>query len=362
MVLAMKYEDKPTFLRSLISLLKNVDNPIVVIDSIEAVEKVIKAPVFEELVSISEDFEMNLIFVSEKREITENDYLVDGVIELRREIVDEGVLRKIIIHKLRGIEIEQPEYPFTLKDGEFRVFEPFSYEPPEEPRLFEPLEDPDDERFSSGSRSLDEIFGGFPKGSTVLFEIGEGVTREMYHRFVQTFYMNFLRRGKKIYMIPTLGTDKEEFDREMTPFLREDELKNVVWIERGWGRERLSEEDAKEEAERAYEIASKTRGAQDEDLIIIGVDSLYSRYGNSAIAVMEQEERYVEDIRGLGIFIAKPGCPLIKQISNLSDIHIKMENICGVPVIRGLKPKTQYYAMIVDVSEGFPRAEFVKIE
>jgi len=103
------------------------------------------------------------------------DYLVDGVIELRREIIDEAVLRKMILHKLRGCSIEQPEYLFTLKDGRFRVFESFSYEPPEKPRLFEPLEDPDENHFSSGSRSLDEIFGGgFPKGSTVLLDFQRG--------------------------------------------------------------------------------------------------------------------------------------------------------------------------------------------
>jgi hypothetical protein len=31
-------------------------------------------------------------------------------------------------------------------------------------------------------------------------------------------------------------------------------------------------------------------------------------------------------------------------------------------VVRGKKPKTQYYAMMVDLSEGFPRVEFERIE
>ncbi|MDI3502873.1 MAG: hypothetical protein PWR13_912, partial [Archaeoglobi archaeon] len=35
---------------------------------------------------------------------------------------------------------------------------------------------------------------------------------------------------------------------------------------------------------------------------------------------------------------------------------------CNVPVIRGVKPKTQYYAMLVDLSEGFPRLRFEKVE
>jgi hypothetical protein len=51
----------------------------------------------------------------------------------------------------------------------------------------------------------------------------------------------------------------------------------------------------------------------------------------------------------------------MEELVNLSDIYIKMENVCNVPVIKGEKPKTQYYAMIVDVSEGFPRVEFEKI-
>ncbi|GEM_PF-6528219 len=92
-----------------------------------------------------------------------------------REIIDDAVLRRMRILKLRGCSIDQPEYLFTLKDGIFRVFEPFSYEPPEKPRLFQPLDDPDENHFSSGSRSLDEIFQrGFPKGSSILFEVGRG--------------------------------------------------------------------------------------------------------------------------------------------------------------------------------------------
>jgi len=126
-IFSMKYDDKPTFLRALLTLLRDAENPLVVIDSLEAVQEYIGREILRDL-------------------------------ELRREIIDEAVLRKMILHKLRGCSIEQPEYLFTLKDGRFRVFESFSYEPPEKPRLFEPLEDPDENHFSSGSRSLDEIF------------------------------------------------------------------------------------------------------------------------------------------------------------------------------------------------------------
>ncbi len=363
LVLSMKYGDRPSFLRSLLTLLRNTTNPLVVIDSLEAVQECIEMEILRDLLEISSELDIRMIFIVERDEMGKEDYLVDGVIELRREIVDEGVIRMMIIHKLRGCNIPQPSYLFTLKNGRFRLFEPFSYEMPEEPRLFEPLEDPDEDTFSSGSRSLDEIFGGFRKGSSILLEVGKGVTREMYHRFIQTFKFNFLRKGRKVYQIPTLGTDKKWVEREMAPFLREEELRNLRWVERGWGRERLSEDEAREEASRIYErLAYEERIGSYEDLHITGVDSVYSRYGKECITDFEQGNAFVQDTRGLRIRTAKPGFPLMKELSNLNDIHIKMENICGVPVIRGLKPKTQFYAMVVDISRGYPRVEFEKVE
>jgi len=365
LIFSMKYEDKPSFLKSLLSLMRGAENPLVVIDSLEAVQEYIGKEILRDLLEASSELNFKLILVVERDGIGKEDYLVDGVVELRRRIIDEAVVRRMIVHKLRGGNIPQPCYLFTLRDGRFRMFEPFSYEPSENPKLFEPIEDPDENRFSSGSRSLDEIFGGgFPKGSTILLEVGKGVTREMFHRFLATFTLNFLRKGKRVYNIPTLGTDTKNVDNRLKPFLRENEIKNFVWIERGgiWGRERLRGEEAVEEAERTYEIVYGERRGSYEDLHVSGVDALYSRYGDEVVRVLEEGNLFAQDTRGLFIRIAKPGFPFMEELSNLSDVHIKMENVCGVPVIRGLKPKTQYYAMVVDISRGYPRAEFEKIE
>jgi KaiC/GvpD/RAD55 family RecA-like ATPase len=362
-ILWMKYEDKPSFLQELVFLLRNKSNSLVIIDSLEAIEEYVERDILKDLLEMSDEFDFKLVLVVERSERGRADYFVDGVVELRREIIDEGVLRRIIIHKLRGIQISQPEYLFTLKDGKFSVFKPFSYEPPKEPRLFEPLEDPDEEHFSSGSRSLDEIFGGgLRKGSTILFEIEKDVTREMYYPFLELFSLNFLRNMRKVYNIPTLGTNREDIVRRIALFVTGTELKNFIFIERGWGRERLRREEAIEEAERTYEIVDRERGGSYEDLHITGVDSVYSRYGDEVIRVFEEGNVFVQDTKGLLIRVTKPGFPFTEELSNLSDVHIKMKNFCGVPVIRGMKPKTQYYAMTLDLSEGFPRVEFEKIE
>ncbi|MBC7110067.1 MAG: hypothetical protein H5T46_03530, partial [Archaeoglobi archaeon] len=183
-LLSVKYEDRPTLLRSLATLLRDAKNPLVVIDSVEAIQESLGREIFRDLLEMSSELGFKLILIVEREGMGKEDYLVDGVIELRREIVDEAVIRKMTIHKLRGCPIPQPEYLFTLKGGKFRVFSPFSYEAPKEPKLFEPLEDPDENRFSSGSKSLDEIFGGgFRKGSVILLELGRGITKDMYYPF-----------------------------------------------------------------------------------------------------------------------------------------------------------------------------------
>ncbi|MBC7109672.1 MAG: AAA family ATPase [Archaeoglobi archaeon] len=363
-LLSVRYEDKPAFIRALVSLLRDSENPLVIIDSVEAIQESLGREILSDLLELSDEIGFSLVIIVERGEMGREDYLVDGVIELERRIDDERVLRKMRIHKLRGCSIPQPEYLFTLKDGKFRLFEPFSYEIPKESKLFEPLEDPDENRFSSGSEDLDEIFGGgFRKGSSILLEISEGVTRRMYHRFVQSFYLNFLRRGRRVYLIPTLGTDKGEVINEMRPFLREEELKNLIFIEREWGKERLRGEEAVKEADRIYErLVYEERKGSYEDLHVTGVDASYSRYGEECIRVLEEGNAFVQETRGLRIRIAKPGFPFMKELSNLSDIHIKMENFCNVPVIKGEKPKTQYYAMLVDLSEGFPKLRFEKVE
>ncbi|MBC7109544.1 MAG: hypothetical protein H5T46_00785 [Archaeoglobi archaeon] len=366
LVISIKYEDRPSFIRALfefIEMVKDGRKALMIIDSIDAVEKILGAPVKEDLMRILEDLEFYLIIVTERKDISEIDYLVDGIIELKRESIEEYFIRKLFFLKMRGVEIDQSGYLFTLKDGRFTVPSPIKSKACAETRLFEPVEDPDGDHFSSGSKDLDEIFGGgFQKGSSILLEISEGMTRSMYYPFLHSFVLNFLRNGRRVYDIPTLGTDKNRVINEIKPLLREEELKNFIWVEEEWGKERLRGERAEEEAERTFELLMEGREGSYEDLHITGMDSIYSRYEIEAMRVIEQIDTFVKESLGLGIFIAKPGCPVMRGTSNLSDFHIKMENLCGIPAIRGLKPKTQYYAMIVDFSEGYPGLSFVRIE
>ncbi|MHA1793304.1 MAG: RAD55 family ATPase [Promethearchaeota archaeon] len=72
------------------------------------------------------NYKINLILVAEN--ISSMEYLVDGIIELRREILPDinKTLRLIEIKKSRGIRISNPIYPFTLENGRFHCFIPWT--------------------------------------------------------------------------------------------------------------------------------------------------------------------------------------------------------------------------------------------
>ncbi|MDI3502106.1 MAG: gas vesicle operon resressor [Archaeoglobi archaeon] len=353
---SIKYEDRPSFIKALLELVKSAERdskPLVVIDSIEAVENVVKAPLVEDLVKISEELDLYLLLVSERADLSESDFFVDGIIELRRDISEGATIRKAIIRKMRGVEIKQPEYLFTLRDGKFGIFPLFSFRAPEETRLFEAIEDPSERLFSSGSRELDEIFGGgFPKGSSILLELSEGVTREMYYQIVSVFALNFLRNGRRVFAIHPLGVDREEIrENFIYPYVEEGERELLAdsWEE--------LRDDFRGEIKRIL-----TEGEFQEALHITGGDTLRSLFKEEVDEFLSLENEVIKRNKGLALRIAKHGFPLVREFSNLSDIHVKMENICNVPTIRGLRPKTQYYGMTLSFSEGYPQLGFTQIE
>jgi len=362
LILSIKYEDRPSFIKSLLELVKSAEKdskPLLVIDSIEAVERIVKAPLVEDLIKISEELGIYLLLVSERVELSESDFFVDGIIELKKEISEGATLRKAVIRKMRGVGIKQPEYLFTLKEGRFGVFPPFSFKPPGERRLFEPIQDPDENHFSSGSRDLDEIFGGgFRKGSSLLLEISEGVTKEMYYQIASVFTLNFLRNGRRVFVLYSLGVDKEEIlENYINPYINESERELLI---------DLYKKFLEDELRRGFKVDPKKifneKWSSHDALNVTGMDHLHSIYQEEVNEFVRTESDFVRKSKSLALRIVKPGFPFLRELSNLSNIHIKIENICGVPVIRGLRPRTQYYGMTLNFSSGYPKLGFTQVE
>ncbi|TFF89487.1 MAG: hypothetical protein EU548_07410, partial [Promethearchaeota archaeon] len=113
---AIKFREMPGFLQKLYDIVKEKgDNPVVVIDSWDAIkagifDKGLKAKRIETvLAEMVRYLKFNLILIVESEE-RYLDYISDGIVELRSEVIENRRIRTIEIKKMRGVEIKQPEY------------------------------------------------------------------------------------------------------------------------------------------------------------------------------------------------------------------------------------------------------------
>ncbi|MGI0085091.1 MAG: RAD55 family ATPase, partial [Nitrososphaerales archaeon] len=143
--------------------LEQVSNPFVALDSWEGLFFESHTLGVEEISKLVEDYDARFVVVTERREQTDLDYLLDGVIVLRRKFHQGMIVREIELKKLRGVSIYQSRFLFTLDSGMFRYLPPISMKQfPESNAMGEPIPDSKEGVCSSGNDRLDSLIdGGF---------------------------------------------------------------------------------------------------------------------------------------------------------------------------------------------------------
>lgn len=112
----------------------------------------------------------HVVIVLERREESQLDYLVNGVIVTQRELGNERLERWLQLPKLRGIRIANAFYPYTVEAARFQCIEPMRSTSDPHRGRFEPEPDPVPGHVWPGSRTFAENFGRLPIGKTSLFE------------------------------------------------------------------------------------------------------------------------------------------------------------------------------------------------
>jgi len=161
---------------------EDMDNPMIVIDSWDAVMNYTAQIVgssrqsFEQnICEFARDLGIHLIFVSETADLMPLDYIVDGVVSMEQFKLIGGPVyangrgsgmraryaREIRLEKLRGVEIGQRSFTVTLHGGRFSYFEPYQETMDanlggDAPRI----PDPGEARISTGIQQLDTIVDG----------------------------------------------------------------------------------------------------------------------------------------------------------------------------------------------------------
>ncbi|MEM4949019.1 MAG: gas vesicle protein GvpD P-loop domain-containing protein [Candidatus Jordarchaeales archaeon] len=353
--ISLRMYDKPSFLQRLYSIIHSTIGaekraPLVVVDSLEALKESMKlarddSSLEDALIDIARETEGKILFVSESAEKSFLDYLVDGIVTLRKEEDNGHLLRFIKIEKLRGIKVVRPTYLFTLEGGIFNAtrFEAFSMTQKiiQSNEKFELIyrEPTIKGRVSTGIRQLDELIGGYIKGSLNLIEVAKGVG-EFHDYFYLPTVINHVISGGKVVIIPPGGLSASFIRHVLTRILPEASVRNNITIVKYmYGEESdttmLKGKNLLEDAEFFF------RQLGEEGLIVFGMDTLQHVYGLDELK--RSLGRLVARIKHdkiVAVGIVKYGQEIIDLLNHLADTHLMVKNVNGNIIAYGIIPCT----------------------
>lgn len=349
--------------------------PLVVLDSWDAMARELdgkeRLRVEKSLVAAVEASESRIVFVSEEPNLTTSDYLADAVVALSDVDVEGRRCRVMEWVKIRGVAIPQKRYLFTLADGRFTLLKSGVSEPPRcvIAGAYKPTPHTDTQ-FSTGSKDLDTFFGGgLRRGLCILLEVGKTVGLEYFIPLVTSIGCNFLAQRGCCVFIPAGGVTPEMVKKGISPYVEEDVVKSGLRV----GHFEKTKEDPSffrfdahsvEECFRAlWSKIDEVKGREARPCIIsIGIDTIEYTYGPEGLVkqIVAAINRVRTQMDAL-ILEVKAGSAVKQQLSDLSDLHIKLNELEGSLVIYSTKPPSPIHSLNYDYSEGYPKATLTPI-
>jgi len=305
---------------------------------------------------------------SDKIGVSIEEFVADGVIVLRKDNLEGRLIREIDIEKLRGTKFENQNFLFTLNKG-FQVFPPFSHKEVENPPQFEPTRGTKT-HYPSGIPELDEILGGegYPRGCSVLYELGKNVPVEALDAIINPTLANFIMRKRGVIVIPIIEYGPEDMRKMISSFTGEEKFNEFARV--------LAYPNPLMDMNKPYIITWQDPTVKDIGAIenfnryIETAVELSNRLGKNVVHLLSGEtlayvvEKFTPPVIGrsvianrlgkdLMIYISKPSIPkMTKVFADTLSIHFKIEERNGSMILFGKKPKTIIYNIEEDTSRG----------
>lgn len=371
--------DKPRFLSYLLSRVKELKRPrIVIFDSIEALRSILDMKSQEltlehSLMSLIQETDANAVFVLESKAEHKIEYMVDGVIRLEYRLIDGRRTRRLIIEKLRGVEIQQSTYPFTLKDSRLSCPSRITLKILDFKEKHKVINDENKHdyqgrpAYSTGNKSFDEfIGGGYPKGALVLFELSKDAPPEMITHVCGATVENFLMQDRPVVEIPAPVSTPQKEKNMYRIMVHPEKLKNAVIL---WP-EKESDETvvyvtggAEEWAETAISEIERMKNTTGKPaLLVFSCDTIVSALGHEgASEFVTIISRYIKDGDDLLILVSVENSEFLSNIRKMADIYIKVMCDSGMPLLYGVAPWTPVYMFTIDVSKPHPEIVLLPI-
>ncbi|HKW05335.1 MAG TPA: ATPase domain-containing protein [Nitrososphaerales archaeon] len=335
--------------------LEQVNNPFVVLDSWEGLFFESHMLGVEEISKLVEDYDARFVVVTERREQTDLDYLLDGVVVLRRKFHEGMIVREIELKKLRGVSIKQSRFLFTLDSGKFRYLPPISTYDFGGDSVGEPIPNLDSKTCSSGNKVLDSILeGGFKHGSLNLVEIANDVPTGARNLFFRTVFSNFVNTGHQILYVPFVGFAKGEIGDLLPNFSKETISSNVstMWFDSSKSKKSdVLHGELVQDLELLYSKSEYMREESSKPVLAVFFeDAMEGLYGKESVA--KELARSVTTLKANGTVrmqVTSPDSALLSELRAMCDSSLRIEMIHGTPVIFSTKPSSVLNGMVADM-------------
>jgi len=347
------------------------ERTLVVIDSIDALSEkygVLSSRLISALQKdLVEGAGCNVVYILETPDQL-LDYLGDGVLHMNISMQGDRRTRMLEILKLRGCEIKQSQYVYTLLGGRVRTFEYWRYAKPEVPTPFEAIKEPSPKTVSTGMADLDSMLdGGIRRGSLVLIELGKGVPVVSSSAIEASMICEFASQGRGVVWSPTKKAGAQDARDDIIGFIPAKQFDRNV---------RIMEPHPSPGADKEYALSLEgenvavdlkwqniqfaLQGTAQPYLTVAGFDTLESIYGANVLDGMMDFLSSLMNSGGVFLAIATPSVKSLGKLADLAHTHIRMDKVSGVTVLSGMEPFTPSHAL-TQPDEGDFRPKLVPI-
>ena len=324
-----------------------------------------------DLLTTVDKSQQKIVFVTEGLELTSVDYLVDAIVALHDNEHEGRRIRRIEWLKLRGKEIPQKIHLFTLANGEFRTL-PKTQEPFTPTNFtaqkFKPIPH-SSERYSTGSRDLDALLGGLGRGGVVLLEFGKNISSRVHLPLTTVIRCNFLAQGGCSVTIPSGEVPPERIRQDVYPYLDKQAVESSLlvahfestpadpWFIKLYGKS--FENDQQIFWQKVNELKA---GLDKPCFIYMGTDTIeYTYHDLDIMSQLMAAIQNVREYRDLIMFGVKYGSKVKHKLSDVSDLHVRIDDVEGASILYLLKPPSGLMHLTYDFSQGYPTVKLTNI-
>jgi KaiC/GvpD/RAD55 family RecA-like ATPase len=369
----LRFSEPKNVINALIKGVQRIKEPLIILDSWDAIanrtDRVERLKVEQSLALLALGNNAKLLFISEEPSLTTTDYLVDAVVTVQNDLYEGRRIRKILWNKVRGSATTHWSNLFTLSEGRFTAFSQHAalWQRLEKPLPFEPIPHKDP-FYSSGSADFDEFMGGgLRKGFLIVVEYGKYLGSAAFNPISTAIRCNFILNDGCSVTIPSPGVSANRIKDSVVlhvPSKLLDTSLRLAYFELFDVDPcffALNPSSPGDSFDKLMSESIKVKGDKNRPCVFsIGGETLENAYSREEAfrfaQAMVQRVRHFGDVLYI---ILRHSSSMVNELSNLSDIHIKLDDLEGTTVIERLKPWSQLYSIVYDYSHGYPKIKLV---